>query len=137
MVVFVKLERIKGSIPTEGAIILLRTRNDKWGREFVSCYSGYVLQIRWRGSLHVVLALTPTLKLVREIRTYVRVRMNLNTLNDAYYPYILRAVETSRVWCGVLHGQPSDWIGCWLMCRMVELLASCRTPNFVHHSYAF
>lgn len=44
------------------------------------------------------------------MRSNVRVRMNLNTQNDALYPYISRKVETAFV-CVV----------CWPDTRLIEL----------------
>lgn len=75
----------------------------------MSWYAGFVLLIT---------------KSLREIRTNVKVRMNLNTWNDVFYLYILREVETTCIWCDVLYEKLSNWIGQWLMCKRGKFLTS-------------
>lgn len=52
-----------------------------------------------------------------------------NIWNDALYQYISRAVETVREWYGVFCGQPSDWIGRWLMRLRAESSASWQSES--------
>lgn len=110
-------------------IIGLRTKNERWGGEVVSC-KGWIFSSNVAERIgHATLALRAQVS--GKMRSNVRVTMNLNTWNYAFCPYISRIVEIVHVWCGVVCGQQLDWIWQCLMRWNAGLSASSQTRVYL------